>query len=188
LLYFLVQLSYVAVMAPGEGGDAPLVSFATKLAGPAGGLVLIAAAIFSLMGNISSGITAATRTTYALGRDGLLPRWFGRVHEGFRTPANSILFMGALIALLAVTGSFVWLAVVSTLARMIVYSISIAALPKVEREGRRFAAWAMMAAGLAICLWAALQSDWPSWRMLLILIGAGTILYLAARFARVRPE
>ncbi len=183
-LYFLVQLSYIAVMAPGEGGDAPLVQFGTKLAGPAGALLLTAAAIFSLTGNISSGITSATRATYALGRDGVLPGWFGRVSARFHTPANSILFMGLMIALLAVTGSFVWLAVVSTLARLIVYSIGIAALPRVEKKGRRFLTYAMMAAGLAVCLWAALQSEWPSWRMLLILVAAGTLLYLAARFAR----
>jgi amino acid transporter len=190
LLYFLVQLSYVAVMAPGEGGDAPLVAFGTKLAGPAGGLLLTAAAIFSLMGNLSGGITSATRATYALGRDGLLPGWFGRVSARFATPANSILFMGLLIALLAVTGSFVWLAVVSTLARLIVYSLGIAALPKLERRRgiEAFVLYAMMAAGLGVCLWAALQSEWPSWRMLLILIAAGTVLYLIARFASAKPR
>ncbi len=186
LLYFLVQLAYIASMAPGEGGDAPLVTFATRLAGPAGGLVLTAAAIFSLLGNISGGITAATRATYALGRDGLLPAWFGTVHERFRTPAHSILFMGGLIAILAVTGSFVWLAVISTLARMLVYALSIAALPKLER-GRPLA-WLMVAAGLAVCSWAAWHADWASWRMLLILIAGGTLLYLLARYGRVRRQ
>jgi basic amino acid/polyamine antiporter, APA family len=209
-LYFLVQLAYVAVMAPGEGGEAPLVAFGTRLAGPAGGLLLTAAAIFSLLGNINGGITSATRATYALGRDGLLPAWFGRVSDRYRTPANSILFMGAFIALLAVTGSFVWLAVISTLARLIVYSISIAALPRLEgtrpgeargtaapaglgpglRRGTasRLVTYAMVGAGLLVCLWAALQSEWPSWRMLLILVGAGTALYLAAGFANRRPR
>ena len=187
LLYFLVQLSYVAVMAPGEGGEAPLVTFGTKLAGPAGGLLLTAAAIFSLSGNINGGITSATRATYALGRDGLLPDWFGRVNARFATPANSVLFMGVLIALLAVTGSFVWLAVVSTLARLIVYSVAIAALPKLERENSaRPLIYVMMAAGLGVCLWAARQSAWESWQMLLILIAAGTILYMAARFVSFR--
>jgi basic amino acid/polyamine antiporter, APA family len=185
-LYFLVQLSYIAVMAPGTGGEAPLVAFGEALAGPAGGLLLTAAAIFSLLGNINGGITSATRATYALGRDGLLPAWFGRVAERYRTPANSILFMGLLIALLAVTGSFVWLAVVSTLARLIVYSISIAALPKVERAS--LFTYAMVAAGLAVCLWAALQSEWPSWRMLLILVAAGTVLYAAARASAARRK
>jgi amino acid transporter len=186
LLYFLVQLAYIASMAPGEGGDAPLVTFATKLAGPVGGLVLTGAAIFSLLGNISGGITAATRATYALGRDGLLPGWFGKVSERFHTPSNSILFMGLLIAILAISGSFVWLAVISTLARMLVYALSIAALPRLEK-GRPLA-WLMVVAGLAVCLWAAYQSKWSDWRMLLILMAGGTILYLVARYRQVRPR
>ena len=184
-LYFLVQLSYVAVMEPGAAGDeAPMVAFGEALMGPAGALLLTAAAVFSLLGNISGGMTGTTRTTYALGRDGLLPAWFGKVSERYATPANSILFMGGLIALLALSGSFVWLAVVSTLARMIVYSISIASLPKAE--GGRPLVWLMVLAALAVCAWAAFQSAWPSWRMLLILIAAGSVLYGAARLSRAR--
>ena len=180
-LYFLVQLSYVAVMEPGEGKDAPLVAFGTALLGPVGGIILTFAAVCSILGNVSGGVTGTTRTTYAMGRDGLLPAWFGQVSPRFATPANSIAFMGGLIALLALSGSFVWLAVVSTLARMIVYSIAILSLPKHERPS--LLVWALMAAGLAICLWAATQSAWPSWRMLLILAAVGTALYAAARLS-----
>jgi APA family basic amino acid/polyamine antiporter len=180
-LYFLVQLSYVAAMEPGGGGDAPMVAFGTALMGPAGGLLLIAAAVFSLLGNIGGGLTGTSRTSYAMGRDGLLPAWFGRVSARYSTPANSIAFMAALIALLALSGSFVWLAVVSTLARMFVYSISIASLARDERPGPLV--WAMMAGGIAVCVWAAAQSSWESWRMLLILAAAGTGLYAAARLA-----
>jgi basic amino acid/polyamine antiporter, APA family len=184
-LYFLVQLSYVAVMEPGEGGDAPLVSFGQALLGPVGALILTGAAVFSLLGNISGGMTATTRTTYALARDGLLPGWFGRVSERYRTPANSILFMGLLILLLALTGSFVWLAVVSTLARIVVYSISIAALPRVGEEGAsRPLIYAMITAALAICAWAAFQSKLESWITLGALAAAGTLLYLLTRFRR----
>jgi amino acid transporter len=179
-LYFVVQLAYVAVMAPGAGGDAPMVAFGTALLGPAGGALLTAAAVFSLLGNVSGGMTGTTRTTYAMGRDGLLPAWFGRVNARYATPANSILFMGGLIGLLALTGSFVWLAVVSTLARLIVYSISIAALPRTGERPAGAGTWLLMAGGFAVCLWAALQSEWPSWRMLLILAGAGTILFVAS--------
>ena len=41
-----------------------------------------------------------------------------------------VLFMGLLGAILALTGSFLWLAVVSTLARLFVYAGCIAALPR----------------------------------------------------------
>ncbi|HEX8574458.1 MAG TPA: APC family permease [Allosphingosinicella sp.] len=208
LLYFLVQLAYVAVMDPGAGGDAPMVALGTALMGPAGGLLLVAAAVFSLLGNISGGLTGTSRTSYALGRDGLLPGWFGRVSARYSTPANSIAFMGALIALLALTGSFVWLAVVSTLARMFVYSISIASLAKPAAvipaeagtsegpaeasrpeapasagvtERPRATMWLMIIPAVAVCAWAAAQTAWPSWRVLLVLVAAGTILYLVAR-------
>jgi amino acid transporter len=201
-LYFLVQLSYVAVMEPKAGGDAPMVAFGEALMGPAGGLLMVAAAVFSLLGNVSGGLTGTSRTSYAMGRDGLLPGWFGRVSPSHSTPANSVLFMGALIAALALSGSFVWLAVVSTLARMFVYSISIASLarPDVPAEtgtsGREDTAgvpraaasagvttWAMIAAAIAVCIWAASQSSWESWRMLLVLVAAGTALYAAARLS-----
>jgi hypothetical protein len=106
------------------------------------------------------------------------------VSARYATPANSILFMGGLIALLALSGSFVWLAVVSTLARMFVYAISIAALAKEERPSP--ALWLLIAAAIAICGWAAAQSAWASWQMLLILAAAGTLLYAAARAAAAR--
>jgi amino acid transporter len=202
LLYFLVQLSYVAVMEPEAGGEAPMVAFGTALIGPAGGLLMIAAAVFSLLGNVSGGLTGTSRTSYAMGRDGLLPAWFGRVSARYATPANSIIFMGILIAVLALSGRFVWLAVVSTLARMFVYSISIASLAKPvipaeagtsRQEGTTglpeapaspgVTTWAMIAAAIAVCVWAASQSAWESWRMLMILAAAGTALYAAARFS-----
>ena len=163
-----------------------MVAFGTALLGPAGGLLLTAAAIFSLLGNISGGMTGTTRTTYAMAQGGLLPAWFGGVSARFATPVNSILFMGGLIALLAVTGSFVWLAVVSTLARMIVYSISIASLP--AKDKGRPLTWLMVVAAIAVCAWAAFQSAWPAWRMLLILVGIGSLLYLVTRHrAKRRP-
>jgi amino acid transporter len=202
VLYFLVQLSYVAVMEPGAGGEAPMVELGKALMGPAGGLLLVAAAVFSLLGNISGGLTATSRTSYAMGRDGLLPGWFGGVSARFATPANSIVFMGGLIAVLALSGSFVWLAVVSTLARMFVYSISIASLavvpakagtPGGEEHGSPSLAGAPAFAGatvffiiipaIAVCVWAAAQTAWPSWRVLLILVAAGTVLYAVARLS-----
>ncbi len=161
-----------------------MVAFGAALMGPAGTLLLTAAAVFSLLGNVSGGMTGTTRTTYAMARDGLLPAWFGRVSERYATPSNSILFMGGLIAILALTGSFVWLAVVSTLARMIVYAASIAALPSALRgAGLRLGAGTgmMMAGGLLVCLWAAYQSQPISWAVLGGLLAVGLLLYAVAR-------
>jgi basic amino acid/polyamine antiporter, APA family len=183
-LYFLIQLAYVAVMPAGATPAAPLAAFAEVLIGPAGAILLTATALASVAGNTSGAITSTSRITFALTEQGSMPGWFGRVSPRFATPANSVLFMGLVIAALALSGSFVWLAVVSTLARLAVYSASIAALPAARRrEGLATGAgsYLLMAGGLGVCLWAALQSRWPSWLGLAVAVAAGFLLYALAR-------
>lgn len=183
-LYFLVQLAFLAVMPAGAAPEAPLAVFAETLIGPVGALLVAATALASVAGNITGSMTSTPRVTFALAQGGLLPRWFGAVNVRFATPANSVLFMGLAGTALAVSGSFVWLAIVSTLARLVVYAASIAALPAAQRRlGLKSGAgtFLMMAAGLAVCLWAALQSGWKSWAMLAGLLAAGLLLYALAR-------
>lgn len=183
-VYFVIQLAYVAAMPPGAEPAAPLAALAETLIGPAGALILSAAALASVAGNVTGSLTSTSRVTFALARGGLLPRWFGAVSARYATPANSVLFMGLAGAALALSGSFVWLAIVSTLARLIVYAGSIAALPA-ARRGRGLptgiGTLAMIGAGLAVCLWAAAQSAWAAWAMLAGLLAVGALLYAVAR-------
>jgi basic amino acid/polyamine antiporter, APA family len=184
LLYFVVQLAYVAVMPAGAAPEAPLAAFAEALIGPVGGVLLVGVALVSVAGNATGSILGAPRVSFALGENGLLPRWFAQVSQRFATPANSILFYAALALALALSGSFVWLAVVSTLSRMIVYAVCIAGLPAAERDeaGRAgAAALLLMLAGIAICIWAAAQSTGAAWALLAGLLLAGLLLYGLAR-------
>lgn len=183
-LYFLIQLSYAAIMPAGPAPAAPLAAFAETLFGPVGALILTATALASVAGNASGALTSTSRVTFALTRQGSMPRWFGKISPRFATPANSILFMGLVVAALALSGSFIWLAVVSTLARLAVYSTCIAALP----PARRAAGLAtgpgtvlLMSGGLGVCLWAASQSGVTSWYGLAGALVTGTILYAIAR-------
>lgn len=185
LLYFVVQLCYVSVMPPGEQPDAPLAALAGQLIGPVGLVILGITALASIAGNFLGAMTSTPRITYALANQGSLPPWFAAVSPRWRTPANSVLFMGLLTTVLALTGSFVWLAVVSTLARLFVYGSSIVALPaQRKRSGQPIGPLLLVAVagGLAVCLWAGLQSKPESWWMLGGLVAGGLLLYaLAAR-------
>lgn len=178
-IYFLVQLAYVAVMPPAPAPERPLAAFAEALIGPAGGAILTLTALASIAGNLTGSMTSTPRVTYALAGQGSLPRWFGAVSPRWATPANSVLFMGLAGVALGLTGSFLWLAIVSTLARLFVYGLSIAALPKAEQPGA--GGWALIAAGLAVCLWVAAQSEWKSWAWLGGLLLGGLVLYAFAR-------
>lgn len=184
LLYFLVELAFVALFPAGleEGGEAPLLALGERLFGPAGALLLGAAAVSSIAGNLHGNMAATPRVTLAMAERGELPAWLAAVHPRFATPAASILFFAAIVALLAVSGSFVWLAVVSTLARMIVYAVTIAALPRAPQRPERLGAghWLWASAGMLVCALAAAQADRAAWLTLAALAAAGLLLFVLA--------
>jgi amino acid transporter len=184
-LYFFIQLGFASAMAGVEIGEkAPLVAMGERIFGTAGALVILAAALFSLAGNLMGIMIVGPRVTHALAERGALPRWFGAIDARFGTPANSVLFLGAGAAALALSGAFVVLAVVSTLARLFVYAVSLAALAIIEKKrgGERTKRllpaplmWICLALGLVFCLWAILQTKVEVWRVFgaLILVGGG---------------
>ena len=183
VLYFLVQMAFVAAFPMGGANpDAPLIDLGQRLAGPTGAAIITMAAIASLAGNLHGIMTSTPRVTWALGERGDLPRWFAALSARFATPANSIAFLALVVALLGVSGSFVWLAVVSTLARMIVYAVTIAALARApDQRAVTSAQWVSGAVGIALCILAASQADAKAWATLAALAAAGVLLFLVAR-------
>lgn len=178
LLYFLIQLGFVtAFQGRAPTSNAPLIELGDMVFGWLGAVGLTLAAIFALLGNLLSGCAAAPRATYAMGARGDLPGWFGTVNETFNSPVNSIVFSGLAVGALAVSGGFVWLAVVATLARMIVYAVTIAALPFVSAKRLKAVDWLSGALGVAVCLWAMTQADAKAWLTLLPLSLFGALLY-----------
>lgn len=181
-LFFLVQLAFVAALPNGASDQAaPLLDLGGKVAGPAGAAIVTFAALASLTGNLHSNLAATPRVTQAMGERGDLPAWFGAISTRFGTPANSILFLGLLATALALSGGFVWLAVVSTLSRMIVYGVTAATLLRGGAGGL----WpALAAAAVAACLWLAAQADAVAWATLGALAAAGLLLYALGRSRR----
>jgi APA family basic amino acid/polyamine antiporter len=174
-LFFLVQLAFVAALPDGASdATAPLLDLGGSLAGPVGAGIVTLAAIASLSGNLHSNLAATPRVTQAMGERGDLPAWFGAISMRFGTPANSILFLGLLSAALALSGGFVWLAVVSTLSRIIVYGVTAATLLR-GGAGKLWLGHATIA--IAACLWLAAQAEPVAWATLLALAAAGLILY-----------
>jgi amino acid transporter len=134
-------------------------------------------------------MTATPRVTFAMAERGELPASLATVSRRFDTPIASILLFAALVAALAVSGSFVWLAVISTLARMIVYSVTILALPRAPERPARLGAshWFLAAVGVLICVVVAAQADGKAWLTLGALAGAGLLLFVSTALSR-RPS
>ena len=182
LLYVVVQLAYSA-SGIGES-DAPLADLAAQSLGPAGALLLGITAITSVLANQLSAVTSISRITSSLADQHLLPGWFGRISPRFATPANSILTVGSVGLALALSGTFVTLAVISTVSRLFAYLACIAAIPRLDLKGgnvRPVGSILLPLGAAALCLWAASQSRAEEWQAFVAFLLAGSLLYGIAR-------
>jgi len=66
--------------------------------------LLIAFLLLRQIGNVSLMFAGTTRLPMVAGWDGLLPKWFTRLHPRYLTPVNSILFVGALTLAFTLAG------------------------------------------------------------------------------------
>jgi amino acid transporter len=189
VIYVLVQLVAINVLPGLAESSTALADVAAVMFGSAGAAVLTLGAVFSIGGNLNSSMLSAPRMTFALARDGTLPAWFSKVHPRYHTPYTSIWCYGALGLALALTGSFIWLAVISTLVRLLTYMVCIAALPRLknsaegQQEGRFDlpGGMAIPAIALLLCLWLITRASVESWLMTIAFFVAGTLLYFLPR-------
>lgn len=126
LIVVTVVMSLTSLVATGVVPDlaaskTPLADGAAIFLGASGALFISAGAAVSMAGNNMGQILNGSRTIFALAENGDLPRWFARVHPQFHTPSNAILFTAVVALTLAFTGSFVALAAVSAIARLVMY-------------------------------------------------------------------
>lgn len=190
ILYSLVMLVYNAVLPGPADPDATLAEVGRALAGPVGVTAITLTAIFSIGGGLSSMMLAGPRLTFALAEQRLLPRWFNRVHEQYASPANSVMFLGGLSFVIAISGSFVQLAIATSLARLIAYLVCIAALPVIRRRADAEAAsqafrikggYAVPAVAFLICSWVVAQSPLDSWMLVGSLFVVGLVPYFLTK-------
>ncbi len=194
-LYFLIVLAYISVLPDAGASGATLIDVGRELMGPTGAVLITLAAFFSIGGNLSSIMLAVPRLTFALAQDRLLPKWFGQIHEKYSTPGNSIMFLGGLGLIFALTGSFAYLAAASSLMRLIAYVLCISALPAIRRKAtaeekadayRLKGGYTIPGFALVLCLWIGAQSSLLSWQVTGGLVAAGLVLYAVSAQRRAQ--
>lgn len=186
LLYALLQWICLATQPDLAQSRQPLVELGGLLLGPWGGVLLLLTVITSVGGNLLSSMFSAPRLTYALAEQRLLPPVFARLHPEHRTPDASILCYALLAWLLASSGSFIWLAGLSVVVRVLIYLASIAAMPRVRREAgvgalRLPLGGLIPSAAVAVCLFLLAQVTWQSALATAALLAVGSGMYLLAR-------
>jgi basic amino acid/polyamine antiporter, APA family len=100
----------------------PLADASLLLVGPAGAFLMSAGSVMSMTGNNLGAVLTGSRMLFALAENGELPHLFAKIHPRYRTPSNAVIFTTVVALGLALSGSFVILAVASAVARLITYT------------------------------------------------------------------
>ncbi len=123
----LAQIVVMGTLPNLTASKTPLADASLLFIGAGGALLISAGSVISMTGNNLGSILTGSRMLFALAENGELPRFFAKIDPRYRVPSNAIVFTTLVVLGLALSGSFVILAVASAVARLIAYTGACAA-------------------------------------------------------------
>lgn len=140
---------------------APLASVAGKLAGNWGIKILMLGGLVSIIGTLYSIIIVMPRVLFAGANDGLLPGFLSKVHPRFSTPYLAIITFSLLAILLAISGGFRQLIILSSIAMLLLYiGVALALIKFRLSKKNEFPASFMLPGGIIIPVLMLLVITW----------------------------
>ncbi len=142
LVYVAANIGYYHVLSPTEirGSNAVAALAVGKLLGPIARSSISLLILVSILGSMNGLILTGPRVYYAMARDGVFPRAFGRINHRYRTPMLALVVQGAWAAVLAASGSYQQLFTDIIFTAWIFYGLAVAAVlvlrhtqPELER-------------------------------------------------------
>jgi APA family basic amino acid/polyamine antiporter len=123
-LYVCTNAVFLKAMPPAELAmtSQPAALAAARLFGPGTKALIALAVTAAAFGCASASLVPGPRIVYALSRDGLFPRAFGRVHPRFRTPSVAIAIQAVWMSLLCLSGRYERLYTYATFAVILAYA------------------------------------------------------------------
>jgi amino acid transporter len=186
--YVVIQIVAVGTLPGLADASSPLADAAARVAGPGAALFMTAGAVVSIAGNIGNTTLFGPRYAYAIAADGFGPAALARVHPRYRTPAVAIVVQSVAAAILALTGSFVALALLSVVTRLLTYIATTVAVivlrPRLLAKPGAIAlpggvAIPVAALGVSLALIAA--ATWAPLAAAAVALAAGGVIYVFRR-------
>jgi amino acid transporter len=171
----------------------PVADAAEAFMGARGGALVAFGILLSVLGINAGSALVSPRALYALAHEGYLPRRIAWVHPVRRTPVVAIVVTSAVTLLLALSGSYVELAVFSVVARFIQYIPTCLAVIRFRRNHPDqppgfLVPWGPFVPVLAVvlCLWLLVATEphrliWGG-----VGLAAGLLVYVSTRLIRRR--
>jgi amino acid transporter len=192
VVYLLIWAVCTGTLPALAGADNPVADAAARFLGPRGGAVIAFGIFLSVFGINATSALVAPRCLYVLAHDGYLPRALAWVHPTTRTPLVAILVTAAVTLVIALSGSFIELAVISVVARFAQYIPTCAAVLvfRARHRGEERPVFRVRGGPLVpvlaigLCVWLLAQAE-PA-RLLWGLVGlaSGLLIHVPMRLAR----
>jgi basic amino acid/polyamine antiporter, APA family len=192
VLYVAVQVVAQGVLGPAlPASAAPLADAAARAGAGLRALIIVGAAI-SMGGALVGTHLGAARMLFAFARDGILPSAVSAVHPRSHIPCVAVLLHAVVAVILALTGTFQRLAVLTSVSVALVYLVvcfSAWILGRRSKQGRPasgFAPLQRIAAGLGCVVLLVLlsQSTRAELAAISVTLAAAIVLYAIRRSAR----
>ena len=194
LLYIAVQYLVIHTIPNAGASGAPVVDSARRFLSPLGVQIVAAGTLVSAYGYLSANMLHTPRITFAMGKRGDFPAFFGRIHPRFRTPHVSIVIFAAVLLIFSIAGNFKWNAMLSSVARLFVYGSVAAALPTLRKKqpeaerfrlpfGNLFAVLALLFTGVLVT-----RMHWGEFVVISITAALAFVNWLWARKRADAPE
>ena len=130
---------------------------------------------------------ASPRLTFAFAEQGDFPRFLAAVHPRFRTPYISVIIHVVAVGGLAIVGSFIFNAVLSSAARLFQYALVCAAVPMLRHRTPDAPAFRLPggatvpALGLIFCVVIAMYMDRSQMGIIAVVVLTAAIHWMAVR-------
>jgi amino acid transporter len=191
VVYLLMWAVCTGTLASLAGADNPVADAAVGFLGPRGGGLVAFGIFLSVLGINAGSALVAPRCLYALAHDGYLPRICGWVHPRTQTPVVAILLTAVVTLAIALSGSYVELAVISVVARFAQYIPTCLAVLRFRRQRTAEVPGFRLPGGATVPILAVLLCGWllveaEPRRLFWGLLGlaSGLVIYLPMRFLR----
>lgn len=193
--YILIQIVCIGTLPELAKSTKPLADAGQRFMGTAGAAIISAGAIISVAGNLNITVLSASRVPFAIAEQQQLPSMFARVHPRFFTPHISIIVTALLMLVLTLKSSFVAALTISTIARLVAYAVTCAALPVLRKKTGAPAAHFKLRGGVFIAVAALILAAWllvnsTLYEAIVATIAAavGMLIYLAYRVFRPKTQ
>jgi APA family basic amino acid/polyamine antiporter len=187
-IYVLVQTVAIGTLPGLAASKWPIADAARQFLGHGGGVLICIGALVSIAGNLNTTMLVSARLPFAMAERRELPRILATTHPRFGTPHVSLLVTAAVILGIALSGTFIYAATLSVIARLLTYAATCASLfvfrrrPDAPRAAFRAPFGAAVAvAALALIAWLLAQVKLDEVRDTGVAVGVGLVMYAVAR-------